>query len=305
MYLLLPIVLLVTLGLTWLRWESGLPRDEWFAERQGHITDVHVEESIESHSTVSQSVRLKSSSGLQVGFRVIRKVTTDAPVPLLLILGGHRTGSDAVDLFGDPGQRVIVGVDYPYDGPDKVTGLGPTLKTVPMARRAILDTVPAISLILDWLLEQAWVDKEQIIIVGGSLGVPFATAAAARDLRISALIIVHGAADIRLWLERQIERRIDNAALHYPLSAVLYWLAYGPVFDTARFITMISPRPVLIVGARDDERTPAGQAELLFEAAREPKRLRFTDGRHIQPNRTDVIAELLRIADEEMMFLTQ
>ena len=128
-YLLLPIVLLVTVGLIWLRWESSLPRDEWFTERQGHITDVHVEESIESHSTVSQSVRLRSSSGLQVTFRVIRKVTTDAPVPLLLILGGHRTGSDAVDLFGDPGQRVIVGVDYPYDGPDKVTGFGPTLRT--------------------------------------------------------------------------------------------------------------------------------------------------------------------------------
>jgi fermentation-respiration switch protein FrsA (DUF1100 family) len=61
----------------------------------------------------------------------------------------------------------------------------------------------------------------------------------------------------------------------------------------------------LIIGARDDERTPAGQAELLFSAAREPKRLLYTEGQHIQPNRIEIVAELWRIADEELSFLTQ
>ena len=130
-------------------------------------------------------------------------------------------------------------------------------------------------------------------------------AAAARDKRISGLMLIHGAADTRLWLQRQVERRIDTEVLHYPLATILYWLAYGPIFDTGKYIATISPRPVVIVGAREDERTPAGQAELLFNAAREPKRLRFTEGRHIQPNRADIVSDLLRIADEELAFLTQ
>ncbi len=39
-YLLLAVVLAITLPLTWLRWESHLPRDEWFGQRQGQIESV-------------------------------------------------------------------------------------------------------------------------------------------------------------------------------------------------------------------------------------------------------------------------
>ena len=117
-------------------------------------------------------------------------------------------------------------------------------------------------------------------------------------------MLVHGAAENRLWLQAQIERRIDTAWLHYPLSVVLHWLAYGPIHDTSRNVARIAPRPVLIIGARNDERTPAGQTELLYELSGEPKRLRWTEGNHIEPDRTGIIEALLRIADEEMAFLT-
>lgn len=302
-YCLLFVVLLATMALTWLRWESGQPRDIWFDERQGRIESVVSEPEFTEYGHVSESVRLRSTSGLQVSFRVIRSAAAGAPLPVLMVLGGHRTGSDAVELFGDVGQRAVVGVDYPYDGPDKVRGALNIAKAIPLARQAFLDTTPAVSLILDWLAQQAWADKSRIVAVGASLGVPFAASATARDSRISGLMLVHGAADNRLWLEAQIARRIDTKVLHYPLSAVLHWLAYGPVLDTSKHVATIAPRPVLIVGARDDERTPAGQTELLFEAAHAPKRLRFTEGQHIEPDRKDIIAGLLRIADEEMPFL--
>jgi len=304
-YSVLVVVMLITLSLTWLRWESSQPRDVWFSERHGRIESVATEESITQYGQLAESVRLISDSGLQVSFRIIRDVETDALLPVLVILGGHRTGSDAVELFGDVGHRSIVGVDYPYDGPDKVKGVIPIARTIPLARQAFLDTVPAVSLLLDWLVEQAWVDKKRIILVGASLGVPFAATAAARDPRITALMLVHGAADNRLWFEVEVARRIDTELLHYPLATILYWLAYGPVLDTSKHVATISPRPVLIIGARDDERTPAGQTEILFDAARDPKRLRRTDGQHIQSNRTEIFAELRRIADEELEFLSQ
>lgn len=305
LYFLLFVVLSMTLPLTWLRWESGRPRDNWFNERHGRIDTVAAEESITEHGQLAESVRLTSDSGLQVSFRIIRDVQTDAPLPVLIILGGHRTGSDAVELFGDVGHRSIVGVDYPYAGPEKAKGVIPIAKAIPLARQAFLDTVPAVSLILDWLLEQDWVDEKRIVLIGASLGVPFAATVAARDPRVTGLMLVHGAADNQLWLEVQVARRLDTKFLHYPLAKILYWLAYGPVLDTSKHVATLTPRPVLIIGARDDERTPAGQAELLFDAAREPKRLRYTDGRHIQPGRKEIIAALLRIADEELIFLTQ
>ncbi len=304
-YSVLGVVMSITLSLIWLRWESSRPRDDWFSERHGQIETVSTEESITKYGQLAESVRLISDSGLQVSFRIIRDVETDAPLPVLMILGGHRTGSDVVELFGDVRHRSVVGVDYPYDGPDKVKGVIPIARTIPLARQAFLDTVPAVSLLLDWLVEQPWVDKNRMVLVGASLGVPFAATAAARDRRITGLMLVHGAADNRLWLEVQAARRIDTELLHYPLATILYWLAYGPVLDTSKHVANVSPRPVLIIGARDDERTPAGQAELLFDAARDPKRLRFTDGQHVQSNRKEIVAELRRIADEELIFLTQ
>jgi dienelactone hydrolase len=304
-YLVSIAVLLITLTLIWLRWDASLSRDDWFVTRQGQIEVATTRESVTANGQRAESVQLISDSGLQISFRVIRELQNDAPRPVLLILGGHRTGSRAVELFGDVGSRAIVGVDYPYDGPASAQGIIAIAKMIPLARQAILDTTPAVSLIVDWLTEQVWVDKKRIIIVGASLGVPFAVSAATRDKRINAVMLVHGAADNRMWLETQIARRIESKFLHYPLSRTLHWLAYGPIFNTGQLIAAVAPRPVLIIGARNDERTPDGQAELLFAAAGDPKRLRWTEGQHIQPNRQEVVEELLRIAYEELPFLTQ
>lgn len=299
LYSSIAVVIAGAVGLAWLRWESHRPRDAWFDERRGNIESVTSEASRTTDGQLSTLVKLRSDSGLSFSFRVIR-YPSDEPLPVLLVLGGHRTGSDAVELFGNVGRRAVVALDYPYDGPERVEGLVSVLKTIPLARQAFLDTVPAVSLAVDWLLGQDWVDPGGLVIVGASLGVPFAATAAARDTRIRGAVLVHGAADNRLWLQRQVERRIDARILHRPLGTILYWLAYGPVLETAQRVARISPRPVLIIGARDDERTPAGQTEQLFAAAREPKRLRWTGGRHVQPGRSEVIEELLRIADEEL-----
>lgn len=290
-------------SLLWLRWESHLPRDDWFSERKGALLETSVERSVTPHGQVTEKIVLTSDSGLRVLLRLIRDELPGARRPVLIVLGGHRTGSDAVDLFGDVGDRVVVGLDYPYDGPEKVRGTRQILKTLPLARQAMLDTVPAVSLALDWILTQPWADADRVVVVGASLGVPFATTAAAHDERIRGAMLVHGAADNRLWLEAQLARRIDTRALHYPLSVLLHWMAYGPALDTRARIGAIAPRPVVIIGARNDERTPAGQTELLYELAGEPKRLRFTDGAHIEPDRSEIIEALLRIAEEEMEFL--
>ncbi len=299
LYGLLAIVIASAIALTWLRWESHQPRDDWFDERRGIIERVAVEESVIADGQLSAGVTLRSDTGVSFSFRVIR-YPSDGPLPVLLILGGHRTGSDAVELFGNVGRRAVVAIDYPYNGPERVKGLAAILKTIPPARQGFLDTVPAVSLAVDWILEQPWADAEQLIIVGASLGVPFAATAASRDSRIKGAVLVHGAADNRLWLQRQVERRVDAQILHWPLGTILHWLAYGPVLNTPERAARISPRPVLIIGARNDERTPAGQTEALFAAVNEPKLLRWTGGRHIQPGRNEVVEELLRIADEEL-----
>ncbi|MDH5345695.1 MAG: hypothetical protein OEW59_08030, partial [Gammaproteobacteria bacterium] len=121
---------------------------------------------------------------------------------------------------------------------------------------------------------------------------------------ITAALLVHGAADNRAWIRTQVARRVDTSLMHGPLATLVWWLAHGPSFDTAANAARISPRPVLVVGAREDERTETWQTEALFDAAVEPKKLRWTEGQHVQPGRTGIVADLLRVADEERPFYT-
>ena len=291
-------------ALLWLRWDAGRSLQPWFEQRHGPISDVRVLSTDSNERQTSELKALTSASGLSVSFRVI-KPSQGINLPVLLVLGGHRTGSDAAQLFGDVGQRAVIALDYPYHGPEKVRGVMQTLRTVPLARQAFRDTPPAVTLVMDWLLRQAWVDREQIVIIGASLGVPFAAHAVANDSRIGGAILVHGAADNQVWLEKQVARRTDNRLAHKPLATLIHWLAYAPTFATQDNVARISPRPVLIVGARNDERTPVEQIELLYESAGEPKWLRWTEGAHIQPGRAEIVADLLQIADEMLPFPRQ
>lgn len=300
----LALALLVSAALAWLRFDAGQPREEWFAERRGQVRSVDIERLETGEGQAAKSVRLTSDSELEVYLRVIRDADGSKPLPVLLVLGGHRTGSAAVELFGEVGERAVVALDYPYSGPQRIDGLTEFTRALPLVRQAFLDTPPAVSLVVDWLYQQPWVDREQLLMVGASLGVPFAATTAAWDQRLTGLFLVHGAADNRLWLEKNLRRRLNLGFLQSPASSVLHWLAYGPVFDTGKHVAAVSPRPVLIVGARDDERTPEGQTLALFDAAGEPKLLRWTDGLHVEPGRREIIDDLLRIADEELPFFS-
>lgn len=292
------VLMMGVLCLLWL--DSTQIKDDYFDARKGALVSTSISETAGKSTQRSDLVGLQSDTGLTVTLRVLRPDNTPEPLPVLLILGGHRTGSKAVELLGDPGIFAAVVMDYPYDGPQSIHGLARTLWYLPGVRRGLLDIPPAVSLVLDWLHGQTWVDKQRIVMVGVSLGAPFAATAAARDQRLRELWLVHGAADNRLWLQANLARRIRGERLRSIVATVLVWVANGPTFDTPSRLAAIPPRPVLIIGARADERTPAGQTEKLFAAAGEPKSLRWTDGMHIEPGRDDVIEALMRIAIEQL-----
>ena len=298
MFAVLPVFLLAAGALAWLYGDAHRSLDATFAARHGTLADATIAGSAVTDGQSSQSLTLSSDSGLKVSLRLIRPAESRSRLPVLLVLGGHRTGSAAVELFGKVGARAVVALDYPYSGPEKLHGTREVLRALPLVRQAIVDTPAAVALVIDWVVAQPWADTTHITVVGASLGVPFAALAAASDPRIGVAMLVHGAADNRAWLRMQLARRDYPFLLRGPLATLLDLLAYGPTFDTAQNVGMIAPRPVIIIGAREDERTPSEQTEALFAAAGEPKVLRWTAGRHVQPGRAEIIAELLRLADE-------
>jgi len=268
---------------------------DYFAGRRGQIDQVKAHSlHSETGGFVSQSVRVSATNGLEVNLRVLRPAEAAHRLPLVVVLGGHRTGRDAVDLIGAPGPMVVAALDYPYDGPERPRGLRQSLAVIPAARQGLLDTPPAVLLALDWLLAQPWVDPDRVELMGVSLGVPFAAVAGAMEPRVRRVWLIHGGADNRRWIEHNLRRRIVSDTGRRLTAWLVYLLARGPAFESADWVARCAPRPVVIVGARDDARLPEEFVEQLYAAAGEPKELIWTEGGHVD-RRPENVRRLLEI----------
>ena len=276
----------------------------YFLERRAPIAEVRPEgEPRESEGYLDDTLTLVSDDGLEVRLRVRRPTDLrDTRLPVLLLLGGHRTGRDAVALAGIPRGVIYAAIDYPYSGSQRLRGTREVLAAIPAIQRAFLDTPPALSLALDWLLEQPWADPERTELVGVSLGVPFATAAGALDERFRRVWLIHGAGDNHAWLEHNLREDFPVDWQRRVMTEVFYTLIYAESFRTARWVQAIPPRPVVIIAARADERLPAEALEPLPRiAAEEPAiDILWTDGLHIEPDRPEVIGQLLDLVLERV-----
>ena len=292
----LALAVLFALGLVWLAWDARRDRTAWFLERVGELESVEMQTTEVRPDLYEDDVVLRSTTGLVARLRVLRRaLDPSAPRPAVVLLGGQRSGSGAVELIGDPGECAVAAVDYPYDGNTRVKGAGPVLAAVPGIRRAFLDTPPALLLALRWMREREGIAPDRVELVGASLGTPFVIVAAGLDPELARLWVLHGAADYEAWIEHGLGTRVPLAAARGAVSKLAFWLARGPAFDPARWLVEFAPREVVLVSARDDERVPAELAERLREAVAGPLRFTWTDGGHVQPSHPEAARALVSI----------
>jgi hypothetical protein len=191
---------------------------------------------------------------------------------------------------------VVAALDYPYHGPEQIRGLAQSLGSVPAIQRGILDTPPAVSVALDWLVGRPWVDPGRVELMGLSLGVPFAAVACALDTRFRGVWLIHGQIENRTWIANRMEDRIANGSLRHAAAWLLDLLAHGASFKTGQWVDRISPRQVIVVGAMEDEQMSRDSVLELFAVASEPKEMLWSTGGHVRPGRQDVVQQLLAMA---------
>ena len=283
---------------------QALLRDpaERFSARRSHLVSVQAEreELVAGHRV--QNVRLTAASGLQVGLAI--KWPAEPPAPderrtVMLLLGGHRTGRDAVNLIAETRGVVIAAVSYPFVGNDRVKGLA-VLAEAPRIRRALLDTPPALMLALDYLLTRPDVDSSAVELVGVSLGAPFACIAGALDERVARVWSVHGAGDPYMLLDHNLERRIPFAPARAVVASAAYLSINGPHLQPERWVGRIAPRPFVMINAEEDERLPRAAVERLYERALAPRELSWMPGPHVLPRRAELVQKLVDMVLERV-----
>lgn len=281
---------------------SIVQRDHFLACRGPHHEVAEAISVSRSDNAVITEVLLVSSCGLQVRLKALVPVEAKTgKVPSLLLLGGHRTGRNAVDLVDQPQGIVYASIDYPYAGSHSLSGASQITAAVPGIQKAFLDTPPALMLAMDWLSDQSWFDSARAELAGVSLGVPFAAVAGALDQRFSRVWLIHGATDNYEWLKHAAEGRVKNRVLRSMAVRTSLLLAYGNSFRTADWLREIAPRPVVLVAARNDERMPPKSPEASLKAAEDAHvSIVWTEGQHIGPGREYELQQLIELVVEQM-----
>jgi hypothetical protein len=279
-------------------WVAHKPRGsaEDYRARVGSVRHVALGVLVDERGGfVSQEVQLTSDTGLRVNLKVLRPAGESSERrPLAVMLGGHRTGRDAVRLIGSPGPLTVAALDYPYDGPERVRGWRQGLAVLGPARQALHDTPAAVLLATEWLLQQDWVDPQRVELVGVSLGVPFATMAGAMEPRFRRVWLIHGGADLEAWITHNLARSVPAPTLRRICGWAIHRLAGASRLEPEFWVPQISPRPVIVVGARNDRRLPRELVERLARAARAPVQLHWTEGDHVD-RQPDTIRQLVEL----------
>lgn len=248
----------------------------WFRDRKSALVSVS-ESALRTDAERSLlRLALTDANGLEVEGYLRVPNTGREPHPALLVLGGVRTGKHTLEYLGDTGDWIVLALDYPYRGPRSALSRREFLAALPRMRRAVLNTIPAGMLAVDYLLRRPDVDPGRLVLAGGSFGALFSPALGAADERISAVAIFFGAGDLGALIDANLD-------LGWPLDPVATWLGSVIVspLEPLKYVGRISPRPVFMLNGTEDPAMPLECSRALHDAAREPKTICWLQVGHV------------------------
>ena len=265
-----------------------------FYQRKGLLQSIDIESEWQDGDSIFRRITLHSNSGLKVNMttRNPQKHTAQGH-PLVLILGGIRTGRDAVHQISPQHSINLAAISYPYY--DKWAREGMKRIDVRQYQQTVADTVPAVLLALDYLLAQESVDKQHVELVGVSLGAFFVSIPAALDRRVTRTWLVHGAGEPEKVMEHKLKGRIKVAWLRKLVAWASARLIAVETLRPENWLWRISPRKLVFINAKDDEAMPLTSVVAMHRSASQPYEVIWTEGQHITTGRTEIVQGLVNL----------
>jgi uncharacterized protein len=187
------------------------------------------------------------------------------PVPAALLLHGYSSSKER--LSDTMGRALAVrgiaslAIDLPLHGA-REDGMIDEARTNPLGlvqhwKAALAEATAAIA----WLSAQDEIDARHLNVTGYSLGSYVALQTAAADARVGSVIVAAGG----------------------DLPASPWTGMIRMVSDPIRSVRSLNRRPLLMLHGRSDRTIRPEQAQRLYDAASQPKELRWYDTGHVLP----------------------
>ena len=244
----------------------------------GMTTRIHQTTHSEQAVPAGRRIVLEFHAGGEAVPGILLLPREPVPAPGVLLLHGYSSRKEHVaEGVGGPLLRhgiASLSIDLPLHGtradPLQAQAARNPLAIVGVWRTALKEC----RLALGYLRARPEIDRECTAVAGYSLGSFLAVMAAADDPAVRAVVLAAG----------------GDLPAGTPLSAVARAVA-----DPVRAVRKLRGRPLLMVHGTGDRTMTPEQAQRLFDAAAEPKELKWWNAGHIlPPPAIDYAAEWLR-----------
>jgi hypothetical protein len=209
----------------------------------------------------------------------------DGPCAAVVILGGLRTGRDAVELVDVELPYAVAALDYARNDAEPIEGLR-WLSELPGLIRDFKRTGVALRDLRRAVGSHARVESSRVFILGASLGTPLACAVTAAE-NPAGLALLYGFADHAPMFAHRLRPYVRWGPARELLAAFAGWLS-GP-FDPAVTLPQACDVPVLLIGSAEDVELPRQCTQSLWEAVCGPKEQVNLPGGHIDAGRKQEI----------------
>ena len=214
------------------------------------------------------------------------------PLPAVILVGGLRTGREALQHVPDLGRNAVITYEYPLRRDHWRRGFLPA--QVVAARAAALAVPGQLAAAVRWTRAQPWADPDRVSLVGVSLGALVLPAAqrtaTAHGESLGPSILAYGGTGL-------------FAILRATLAQDRPWLGTGAAWLGSLGLRAIEPArhlphlagEFLLISGRDDPRIPATSTAGLHRLTPEPKEVRFLAAGHIDANDQELLDEILAL----------
>jgi fermentation-respiration switch protein FrsA (DUF1100 family) len=265
---------------------------EIFLKRKGNLESVKDSLIYEDDKSRKFYVILKSSSNLKIDCYIKIPKTLRKTYPAIILIAGMNTGKRAID-FTFVDDIVLISFDYPYYGSKQLNYWGVAKNAIEI-RDAIFNSVSGTILVVDYLKKFDIIDKSKICVLGLSFGTAFAVIASAIDERIKATALVHGGGDNASLIAYNV--KVGSNFVRNVFGKIADFII-APM-EPLRYIDKISPRPLLLLNATDDERIPLKNIELLHQKAKEPKKIVWIESKHMHTKNVELINKITEVVTD-------